>query len=287
MSSVVTHLTDEKIYFICGSSSVYVPSLNRKYLNSNTAKRWPNIEGELEYMTPGEAARVELEREFDLITKVGWPKGLVTLFDHRSPIHYGGQAWGGMTYVDLKGAYVQIYSRLHLDQAWPRSMGGRYPLRGVAKRLEIWKGARNALMGVIRSREATAVKDGRRITISTQNRWLSPGLWATVQDVLHMVADMALLHGAIYINVDGYIFPYVLGKEVDDFLYWLTSMGLIGEIRATGEGEISSWNSYRVGKYQTKPYSLGLDTINKEFSNVYRNEREKWVKWWRRIGRVV
>jgi len=191
-----------------------------------------------------------------------------------------------MTYIDLDAAYSQVYEKLWLDTSFPRSYYGRFPLADVAKRLEVWKAARNSLVGLTRSRQAVAYKNGKRITINMKNKYLSPGLWATVQSVLHMVASKAIELNALYVNTDGYIFGDNTDEFRDIFLTWLSENGFRWSIRNSGLGEIQSWNNYRVGTARTQSNKLNLKSSSRSFSNVHTSDQEKWLKYWRGVQRV-
>ncbi len=286
MRQVMSHLKNEGTYFVGGSNSLWVPKTKTKYLDRRSCRPWMNLEGEIGLMSPGEAVRAELTREWPDLKRVGWSPGHVTLLDYRSPLHYTGQAVGRMTYVDLDGAYCQIYEKLWLDTSFPRGYRGRYPLSDVAGRLKVWKGARNALVGIARSRDATAYKGTKRITLKVKNKYLSPGLWATVQAILHMIARMAIIKGAIYVNVDGYVFPETAEANMDEFLFYLSDLGFRWSIRSQGKGEIVSWNNYQIGAARTKAHELGLTRNSREFSNVNINDEQNWEQYWRGCCRI-
>ncbi len=286
MRSVMSHLQNEGTYFLAGANSIYIPKGKVKYLDKSVCKPWADLEGNVGLMAPGEAVRTELEREWPALKRVGWAGRQVTLLDWRSPMKYTGPASCPMTYVDLDGAYLQIYKMLWLDTTYPRAYYGRYPLSNVADRLSVWKGARNSLIGICRSRDAIAYKGRKRIQIKMKNKYLSPGLWATTQAILHWIASMAVYHGAIYVNVDGYIFPKMDESLMDEFLIRISGLGIRWSIRAEGEGEIVSWNNYRVGHSQTQAYKLGLIQKSKEFTNVIDHNGDQWENYWMGCRRI-
>ncbi len=283
----MSHLKAERTYFIAGSHSIYVPLGRLRYIDKSVCKPWPDLEGQLRLHSPGEAARTELNREWPDLKRVGWPPGAISLLDWRSPMIYTGQQVGPMIYIDLTGAYSQIYSLLALDTSFPRGYYGRYPLRDVADRLKIWKSARNALIGIVRSTEAVAYRGEKRIRLKTKNKFLSPPLWATVQAILHWIASEAIKHGAVYVNVDGYIFPTGAWEFVEDFLYFLSDNGILWSIRAQGEGEIVSWNNYRVGSTRTQAHKLNLKHKSRSFSNVIDNDEKQWSTYWANLRRIA
>lgn len=284
--SVAKHLRRTGTYYVAGSNTVSVPSYGIKYLDEAAVKPWPNLQNEPEPMTPGEAARTELGRAFPGLRRVGWSGPMIKLLDKRPPMHYTGPAVGEFVYLDLKSAYWQLYRPLWLDTSWPRGYRGKYPLYGVADRLEKWKPARNAVIGIARSRYVWGQRGDKRLMLSFTNHYLSPGLWATVMDMVHWIARRAIFHGAIYVNTDGYMFRADNVHHIRRFQEWLERKHLVYELRAEGQGEIRSWNSYKVGSYQTKPYRLGLIHKTKEFSNVHKRPLD-WGQYRRNVVYLV
>jgi len=96
------YLQAKSTYFISGHSSMFVPSRNEKYILSHrkdgvpVARLWPAHTGELLLMSPGEAARLELERAFPALDKVGWQGKHIKLLDWRSPMFLADRlrVWG-------------------------------------------------------------------------------------------------------------------------------------------------------------------------------------------------
>ena len=287
LRETMSHLQREATYFIAGSNSIFVPRGGLRYVDKAAVKPWSDLEGVSQLMTPGQAARTELTREWPLLKRVGWNGAQVRLLDWRSPMHYTGPQVGEMIYIDLDGAYSQIYENLWLDTSYPCGYYGRFPLNDVAQRLKIWKGARNSLIGICRSQSAVAYRGTRRIALRTKNKYLSPGLWATTQTLLHWIMGRAILHGAVYGNVDGYIFRTEAWGFVEEFTAWLSSVGLRWSIRSSGLGEIVSWNNYKIGTTATKSNKLKLKHKSGEFSNVDLQLRTRvWGKYWRSINRI-
>lgn len=278
-----------QIYFMAGSQSIYVPSRNEKYIISHNqagiaiVKEWPDLDGVMDWRTPGEVARLELEREFTNVKKVGWPRKTISLFDWRWPMVYHGDYTGEATYTDLTGAYHAIYRRLWLDCAFPRGRG-TLPLRNVAERVAKWKLARNSVIGVIRAREGAGYRGNSRIKLRMDNRFLSPHLWATVQGCLNEIAYHALETGAIYVNTDGYIHP--AGNKVIQFQRWLSDFGL-RYTTLSGDCKIKGWGNYSVGERQTKHYLAGKEWQTAPFVSLSlpdRSDPTKLIEWWKGLN---
>lgn len=269
-------------YFMAGNNSLFIPSTQTKVMDVSAVRQWPTIDGELVPMTPGEAARTELSRQFPGIRRVGWLPGHVKLFSLRPPLYCNPVGPGKYVQLDLTSAYHQIYKYLWLDTPYPLGYGNK-SLWEVGERLAKWKQARNAIIGVCRSRNGVAFKDGRRIQVSTQNSWLSPGLWATVQSILHEIATRAIEFGAVYVNTDGYIFP-VQSPGWDLFENWLEKWNFDWSVRHEGRGEIAGWSCYKVGKSETYLYRIGsrpygkINTVSKSSEDRFTAylERCRW-----------
>jgi hypothetical protein len=276
LKSMRDELIRRETYFIGGVSSIYVPSLRAKWMSANSVMTWPDIDGIPTPMTPGEAARTELDRAFPGLKRVGWQPGMISLFDWRSPMHYGGPQAGEFIFIDLKSAYYQVYRRLWLNVPYPRGFGS-LSLMPVAEALREWKQARNSVVGVCASREAIGIRGQERKALKIRNKYLSPGLWATVQAILHAIATLALFHGAVYINTDGYIFPS--SSAWLDFTDTLLGLNFEWEFRAIGDGVIAGWNSYQVGDKSTHIFRSKLGANANEFSNIDEQEVGQWVRY--------
>ena len=280
------YLQTHSIWFVAGINSLYIPSRQEKYLVTHNkagqpvCKEWIDLNGEKVLMSPGEAARTELKRHFPTLTRVGWQSSHIALLDKRWPMYYGGsqQHSKGM-YIDLVGAYHQIYTRLWLDTAFPCGYGS-LDLMPIAERLQSWKGARNALIGVIRSRDAIGVKGFKQTHMKTRNPFLSPGLGAVIQAILNDVAFQAVKIGAIYVATDGYIFPdHRWGEYFQEKLF---DWGLTFRSH-TGEVHLQRWGAYRVGNKQTKNYQDGVITDVKPFDAINLSDTSfpnKHINWW-------
>lgn len=281
LAAAVVNCQRNKMGAICGNSSVYVPKLKVKFVDKTAVIPWPDLSGEVVEMTKGEAARTELDRAFPGLKRVGWPGGLITLFDKYPPMYYTGPATFDGWYIDLKGAYWTIYRRLWLDTAWPRGRGSK-PLCGVAEQVKNHKGVRNAVIGVISGRWVTMVKKTGKITqVKRHNKYLSPGLWGTIQDILHDLAELAILHGAVYICTDGYLFPF--HSAADEFAAKLQNYGFTLH-QHRGEIDIKAWGIYKVGNAkETARYRGSSAAIVSQFSNIYHEERNT-VAWWSKLG---
>jgi len=278
-------LQGREIYYIAGTHSMFVPSRNTKYIMSSrpdgvsVVRSWPTLEGWPELMTPSEAARRELKYCFPDIKRVGWQSSDVKLFDWRWPMLFKGQMEGNGTYIDLTGAYHQLYSRLWLDVAFPCGYGS-LSLSQAADSLRDWKAARNSLIGITAARDAVGVKGEKIFRLTTKNPYLSPHLWATIQAILNELALAAERAGAVYIATDGYIFPS--RRSADTFQEILDDNGLKYR-RSDGKFKIKNWGAYKVPGKETTPYSTVCLGQGRPFRSINILDREyptRLLRWW-------
>jgi hypothetical protein len=209
-------------------------------------------------MTPSEAARAEIVRHYPTYNN-RVRKETFKLLDIAPPMFYSGPRTGELFYLDLKGAYVQIYQHLWLDQAYPRAMC-EYPLWSIAQRLKDWKAARNGLIGLTRSHELYMVNGPRTYFQKYHNRYFNPHLWRQLQGILHSFAEYARQNGAIYIATDCYIFHNVVGFiKMEDMLKSLKM-----EVhRGHNDGAIYGWGSYSIpGVKSTKMVRRTTQRLN-------------------------
>lgn len=249
MGAVKQSLVAANIYFTCGTSSIFCPTLQTK---------WIIDEGLVNYygtlLTAGEIAKQELDRAFPHLKRVGWQRREVRLFDKRWPAFCTDEHKGRFVYTDLKAAYWQIYRWLYLDVVWPGGIGEK-SLWELADRLEFFKTARNAVIGIIRSREIVGVKGPKSWSMRASNKYLSPGLWAMVMDILHEAAHKAKETGAVYCMVDGWFHP--VESDWKRFHKWLRGWNL--DFRSDiYEGHILGWGSWHMEGFKTTtPYKVG------------------------------
>lgn len=280
-----TFLQNRNIYFIAGTHSLFVPSRQEKYIMATRpdgyrlVRQWTDETGEVYDMTPGEAARSELKKAFPGLRRIGWVSQEVRLFDWRWPMLYSGDYQGEATYVDLKGAYHQIYSRLWLDTAFPCGYG-TLPLSGIAQNLKDWKAARNAIIGIVAARQAIGVKGRKTVKLSTKNPYLAPSLWATIQAILNEIAHIARCHNAIYIATDGYIFPE--RKDALSFECFLVDNELNFR-EVYGDTQIKSWGCYKIKGKKTKTFDQNILGRTRPFQSVRIYDTEfptRLLRWW-------
>ncbi len=153
-----------------------------------------------------------------------------------------------LVYVDLNGAYWQIYTRTTLDVFYD---GERYPQKGVVHFLDIeelrkHKKARNAIIGSIHRMYRTGLDHGVSFEDIVPPYRRRPDLWGLVQDCLHTIAWSARDLGAVYIHTDGAIFTgHEMALEWIDVLKY--RFGILASIRAQGPGTVYALGRWRIG----------------------------------------
>jgi hypothetical protein len=267
-------LAEQDVSFVHTSHSIYVPKGNIKFLAEEDCSYWEDLNGRSVRMTPGEIARTELTREFGK-PKIWVKKSDFDKLDMPPPTYYDGRVREGkLWYVDMKSAYWQIYRHLWLDVLWPRGTG-QLPLKNVADRLAGNKLARNAVVGISRSRLIFMDTPTGTKRLYFHNHFLNPSLWRTIQSVLHEVATEAIERGAFYVATDGYLFDNLDG--FDSFLDYLDK-NLFAYQTEAGKGYVRGWASYKVGRKQTKVKAREAKPLDK----VKKDERGT-VEWLRRL----
>lgn len=131
-------------------------------------------------------------------------------------------------YVDLKGAYNRLYSRLWWDVSYLPSKGGMpragaISLSEIGEMLRPHKHARNALVGFALSRHYTQWDCGRARVRRRPGFYFNPQLAWLLWSILGAVAWRVRAAGALYWNVDGAI---VQGERLYDVLEVFDGLGL-------------------------------------------------------------
>jgi len=257
------YLVEQDEFFIAGSYSITWQRGHVKIMNTDRCIFWNDLDGQSVLMTPSEIARTEMMREFPTLSRVGWQKKNIELLDFGVPMLFMGEYRGDGVYVDLNRAYHTIYSMLPLNVLYPRGWPTKtLSLKPVAEKLKDNKSARNAVVGITRSRYITAYKGKKPVLLTAKNRFLSPPFWATIMDVLHELASLAVKLGAIYVNTDGYIFPDK--THPGEFTEYLEQMGYTFKVKR-GDCHISGWGAYTIGDKTTTPY----ETKHNKTGNPY------------------
>jgi hypothetical protein len=161
---------------------------------------------------------------------------------------------GEWVYVDLKGAYPSIYTRLALDMVWRPD--DERPVLGVGRMAfvghrEITKPVHRRVGGILRATEMRVIRLGEPETRSTVgwSTYLAPDLWGVIMAVLHCVADRAVEHGAVMWDTDGGIVPAdradALIRAVEE--QW----GCVMRVRARGRGRVWGVKHWQIGEIRT------------------------------------
>lgn len=254
-------LREENKTFVEGQDSLYCLNSKIKYILKDNCTMWENLKGERFLMTPGEVARVELERAFGRSIDLPWPRR-IGLLDVKPPRYWDKEVYEDcpLFYTDLNSAYWQCWRFLTLDCVWPRGMGNADMLQ-LGERLKHYKPGRNAISGITMAHETRMFNKGEYHQHPFYNPWFNPAIWAHLQAFVHEVAVKAIACGSIYIATDGYFFKRY--QDWDKFNDWLEDNELAYKT-AEGKGYLTAWGSYKVGDKQTKRkhYKSVIDHTN-------------------------
>lgn len=271
-------LREENKTFVEGQDSLYVLSSKHKYINKAACHTWTNLKGQTMLMTPGEIARVELERAFGRALDITEKKRL-DLLEVKAPRYWDGIVRDPeyLYYTDLSGAYWQCYRLLTMDCVWPRGMG-ELSMFELGERVKSCKPARNAVVGISIAHKAHMFHNGQFDDKFFYNPWFNPAVWAHVQAFVHEVAVKAICLGACYIATDGYLFHDM--NQWDRFNDWLDDKGLDYKC-LEGEGWVTAWGSWKVGLKQTKKKRIA--SILDHRNIVHHSGMVNWMQKRRRI----
>ena len=227
-------------------------------------------------VTSGEYAYNVLKNIYPTL-KLHWIKSELSLLDARPPMYYQNRLEGELYYLDIKSAYLQLYQYLYLHSKAPFRRQ-QYPLYDVAQcfvnHSEIpYKAARNAIVGIARSTRNKWVC-GSKIWYTTKyNRYLSPTLWYQLMGILNQFARAMLAIGAVWFNVDGYIFQSIKSYELA--LDFFRERGIAIGHSGFGVGIVSGLNNVHIpGVKETK-----LDEPSKPVHHLENSNIDFYMHW--------
>lgn len=192
------------------------------------------------------------------------------------PIHARRGEWGDCTYVDIKGAYLNVL-QLGYDIEYIR---GRYlavdprPIPKVIAGNKFCYALAVAMSNSLLT-NLSIVGNESVFTQTKFNMFSNPCLYAFACELLASVASEAMrLMGkyVYYINTDGYIVPTKYTYHLIDII---SSWGLDCSVKAQGETVVRGVASWRVGQKETKR----ADPNARDFTSVMPDKSESlWLK---------
>jgi len=196
---------------VVGASSFFVRKEGIKFVNRASCKQ---VNGE--WLLAGEYARQVIKKYVG--EDIDIPHNIHLQGKLSPPTMFIGQYSGIGVYLDLTGAYWQIYKRLWYDMTYPRGRG-TIPLAPIAKELAWWKAARNAVVGISIARKI-AVRIGDNLHLQyTSGELKNFAVWHTIQVILNNIAEfMHYKLGAFYVATDGYFLPAKSLNRAKEFL---------------------------------------------------------------------
>ena len=189
------------------------------------------------------------------------------LLDIPAPMHFAGERRGRYAYVDVRSAYYAIYRRTSYDcRVWISDDEVVHVGRGgmlLSHGSEIFASdrlCRNSIVGIARTRRVVTVRHGERVVEEHATRMTSPGLWAYIAAELHTLARIALDHGAVYVNTDGYIVPE---RQADALIAAIGSLGYSATIRARGVAHLPGFGSFRFPGHVSLTYPMHSEPLSR------------------------
>lgn len=255
---------------VLGSGSLYNPKQQTVYvLQSELLQGKP--------ITAPAIARAILENSLKSIGRKRYPKPKDwenwELTTH--PL-YADPGEGQFIYLDIVGAFFQIYSKLPLipgGSAQRINCAPPWLSPQLPEDLNEWKLVRNCLVGCWRGDKVTRIKNGGLTRTPQYLPTTNYYGWEFVQKVLHYLGYVALQYGACYVYSDGFIFP--LSSNWQGFRQELASLGFPTKEKARGFGEINAVGSYAVGQLITKRACQTRAYDNIIRSSEVKNDLEK------------
>ena len=171
---------------------------------------------------------------------------------------YAGQA----TYIDLKSAYWQVYSKLPIHFFFNGEVfsgGNDYIYDCLPEDWGDYKLARNSLAGIFNCKNISRIRNAAIKREAVKTPCFSPSHWGFIQCFLHWIANRALDCGAVYIYTDGYIFPD--NSRMDDFLNFLNEFGIEWGIKGQGASAVTGIGRYVIGSQSTKSNSTTVPLL--------------------------
>lgn len=232
-----------------GSFAITSPSIGQKWILKHYAR---DVGGG--WATPSDLARDYIKVKYPDRRKRMTTAQYKDQFHNRrnAPFFANPVEYDDGYYIDLKSAYWSIILSVGWDVdyhagRWLEVKSDNFDFPFPDDKL-----ARNCLVSIGLNGKLQ-MWDGDKMNIQSKpNAYINMNLWTLVQDVLNGVAYDVVLAGADYVYTDGYICKA-------ENLYSVTSAisrwGLHWGIKHQGEVTINSPACYRVGAYESKPFS--------------------------------
>lgn len=180
-----------------------------------------------------------------------------------------------MAYVDIRSAYLSIYSMLPWGIEYMR---GRYwSTDGELIRYPFdpgWKTGRSYVVTGALPGSQRVVMNGKLVERRVPNKHENVSLVCAVWDVLSAIARVAIdRHGARYWNLDGGIFTL---PQAERFGAFLQSIDLDYRIKYRGKAKLTSLATWQLGEHETARFSQGGTAHFTDAVPVNRSEAD-WI----------
>ena len=182
--------------------------------------------------------------------RIPWNKRAFKLLDIPQPLYcIPLEGMHELYYWDITSCYYEIYRRMPFD-FW---FNGHHALGGnlmfadfLPQDLRQYKLVRNSLIGVIRVRESTTIRNFRPVSKPNKNPLLSPYHWGYIANLLHLFANLARELGATYYNTDGAIFTNRQAGE--QWAEFMLNAGFVPNLAQVGTGIVRGIGRYKIGR---------------------------------------
>ena len=181
--------------------------------------------------------------------RIPWNKRAFPLLEIPQPLYcIPLEGMQTLYYWDITSCYYEIYRRLPFDFWFNgyHALGGELQFADfLPQDLKQFKLVRNSLIGVLRVRESTKIRNFRPISTPNKNPLLSPYHWGYIANLLHLFAHRARELGATYYNTDGAIFTdWKAGQQWAEFVL---NAGFVPNLAQTGTGIVRGIGRYKIG----------------------------------------
>lgn len=183
-------------------------------------------------------------------------------------------------YVDIGSTFWSILKNVGWNVSYKAGQWltpGRAPLDFP---LPHDKPARNYLVTIGLPKPLTIWNGYEFISEYAKNAHINRAIYLVVMDILHSIANIAVLSGAIYVHTDGYIIPE---RAFSTLCSYIENFGLCPEVRAIGDAYVYGIGNYMVGDKRTK--SFDPLRVSREVRHIEPPNSSIWLQ--NTVGKIV
>lgn len=230
-------------YIIAGTNSITDMTTKTKYLS-----QWPFTYGEIarEYMELcQDESGIRLQRQ--KLTQRAW-----------APVYFVGPSTGTYAYVDIRGAYYNLYRHLTLDSSYrqPEVALGSIPFISI-KEFGLSKPIRNLFFGIMCKRKSDVFRNGNFDMVRSNFPSSRPDVTTYVFHTIQAIAQEAISLFKIHMWLtDAAILP---ASEADAFIRYLAEEWFLdSRIVAEGTSSLLATGCYQVGEKLSRNFTANV-----------------------------